>query len=318
MNNYYALLMAGGIGERFKPLSTPDFPKQFHDLLGKGRSLLQISYDRFSKIVDADRILIATNERYQPLVNNQISGIKKEQILLETAKRNTAPCILYAALKIFQRDPDGILFVSPTDHFINNELEFKQNLLQAAQFCTTNDALVTLGIAANEPNTEYGYINFVQSENAVKQVIQFVEKPSKSRAIEFLKDGGYLWNSGLFIFGVRNILNAFREHQAVLFEAFNVDMNFWDQKAEGLFLKSKYPMAENMSIDYAIMEKASNVAVLPATFEWSDIGSWRSLYDILPKDENGKAQVQNYEIEIDQNKHLLVYSNGNTVLKLNI
>ena len=316
MSNHYALLMAGGVGERFKPLSTPEYPKQFHDLLGKGKSLLQLTYDRFNSFTDTDHIFIATNKRYASIVRSQLHDTSTENLILETFKRNTAPCILFAALKLYQKDPDAIMIVSPTDHRIENSTGFAEDLLQAIEFCSSNDALLTFGITPDLPRTEYGYINFEPSGKPIKKVLRFVEKPTITKAQAFLENGQYLWNSGLFIWSVRSILKAFTVYQPQMVDLFKTTSNLWNSEEERHFMNNQYPNAENVSVDFGIMEKADNVFVLPASFDWSDIGSWKSLYDILPKDHKGVARVKDYEIEVDQKQNITVSSKGKIVLQL--
>ena len=308
--------MAGGIGERFKPLSTPEFPKQFHDLLGAGKSLLELTYNRFAQFIPTENIFIATNSRYKSIIQSQLKSFPSNQLLLETAKRNTAPCILYSALKISQKDPDGILIIAPTDHKIDNNAEFIDNLKTAAGFCENNEALVTLGITPDRPRTEYGYINYKMSDNLFKNVLKFTEKPNIIKATEFLKSGNYLWNAGIFICSVQSILNAFKEYQPTMFKLFNTGINFWDANEEFNFQKNIYPKSENISIDFGIMEHANNIYVHPTNFGWSDLGSWKSLYDILPKNKNNVAKVEGFEIKIDIDQKLNIYSNEKIVLQL--
>lgn len=316
MKNYYALLMAGGVGERFKPLSTIEFPKQFHDLLGTGKSLLELTYDRFSNFISADNIFIATNSRYKPIIQSQLENFPSRQLLLETAKRNTAPCLLYSALKISQKDPDGILIITPTDHKIDNTANFIHRLKTAAAFCENNEAIVTLGIEPDGPRTEYGYINFETSNKTFKKVIKFTEKPNISKASEFLKSGNYLWNAGIFVCSVRSIINAFIKHQPTMAKLFNSGINFWDEDEEFNFQKNIYPKSENISIDYGIMEHANNIYVQSTNFGWSDLGSWKSLYENLPKNKDNVAKVENFEIKVDKNYKLNIYTNNMIVLQL--
>jgi mannose-1-phosphate guanylyltransferase len=290
LSHYHAVIMAGGVGSRFWPVSTAAFPKQFHDMLGTGKSLLQTTYDRINKIVPTENILILTNLRYKDLVLQQLPQLEAQQVLLEPAMRNTAPCILYAALKIKKENPDAVMLVAPSDHWIEDETAFLKNVLQGFEYCAQNDALVTLGIRPNAPNTGYGYI---QSDEALKEkgfikVKRFTEKPDLETAKTFLASGHYFWNAGIFIWSVAAITNAFTKHQKVMFDLFQSGENFYNTFDEQSFIDTHYAEAENISIDYAILEKASNVWVLPAAFDWNDLGTWGSLYEKMSTkpDEN--------------------------------
>ncbi|WP_396176327.1 mannose-1-phosphate guanylyltransferase [Flavobacterium sp.] len=290
--NYYAILMAGGVGSRFWPVSTTEFPKQFHDMLGSGETLIQKTFSRLSKIIPNKNIYILTNEQYNELVLQQLPMVKQEQVLLEPAMRNTAPCILYASLKIQKMNPQALMVVAPSDHWIEDETAFANNLQQCFDYCEMENALVTLGIQPTFPNTGFGYIEFNKADtNAIKKVNQFREKPDYETAKSFLKSGNFLWNGGIFIWSVQSIIEAFSAFQPQMHQLF---MNGYPQlntSGEQIFINSNYANAENVSIDYAILENATNVFVLPATFDWNDLGTWGSLYDKLDKDEQNNAVV---------------------------
>jgi|UniRef100_UPI0037BE4524 mannose-1-phosphate guanylyltransferase len=290
--NYYAILMAGGVGSRFWPVSTTEFPKQFHDMLGAGETLIQKTFSRLSKLIPIENIYILTNERYNELVLQQLPMVKQEQVLLEPAMRNTAPCILYASLKIQKMNPDGLMVVAPSDHWIEDETAFANNLQQCFDYCEKENALVTLGIQPTFPNTGFGYIEFDKADtNSIKKVKQFREKPDYETAKSFLNSGNFLWNGGIFIWSVQSIIEAFSAFQPQMHQLF---MNGYPQlntSGEQTFINSNYATAENVSIDYAILENATNVFVLPATFDWNDLGTWGSLYDKLDKDEQNNAVV---------------------------
>lgn len=281
ISHYHAVIMAGGVGSRFWPVSTAAFPKQFHDMLGTGKSLLQTTYDRINKIVPSENILILTNLRYKDLVLQQLPQLKAQQVLLEPTMRNTAPCILYAALKIKKDNPDAVMLVAPSDHWIEDEAAFLDDVLQGFAYCAQNDALVTLGIRPNAPNTGYGYIQSdkLQIEKGFIKVTRFTEKPNMETAKGFLASGNYFWNAGIFIWSVATIANAFAEHQKTMFNLFQLGKDFYNTNKEQAFIDAHYPDAENISIDYAILEKASNVWVLPASFDWNDLGTWGSLFE---------------------------------------
>ncbi|MCA0933854.1 mannose-1-phosphate guanylyltransferase [Lutimonas saemankumensis] len=289
--NYYAVIMAGGVGSRFWPVSTPDNPKQFHDMLGTGRSLIQQTFDRLSKLIPAEQILVATNERYKDLVMSHLPSMSENQILLEPAMRNTAPCILYAALKIADQNPDAVMIVAPSDHFIEDEEAFVSYVASAFDSCQKRDILMTLGIKPSGPNTGYGYIQFEATENEVKKVKDFTEKPDLETAKKFLAQGDYLWNAGIFIWSAQSILNSFRISLPAMYGLFQAGMTCWNTGEEVGFIKENYGKAENISIDYGIMEKADNVYVMATEFGWNDLGTWGSLYEKLNKDHEENAIV---------------------------
>ncbi|HMK06719.1 MAG TPA: mannose-1-phosphate guanylyltransferase [Flavobacterium sp.] len=290
--NYYAILMAGGVGSRFWPVSTADFPKQFHDMLGSGDTLIQKTFSRLSQLIPVENILILTNERYNDIVLEQLPMVKQEQVLLEPAMRNTAPCILYASLKIKKQNPNALMVVAPSDHWIEDEAAFSENLEQCFDFCAIENALMTLGIQPTFPNTGFGYIEYDKNDtNEIKQVIQFREKPNYETAKSFLEGGNFLWNGGIFIWSVKSITEAFEKFQPPMFALFLKGWDSYNTKSEKEFIAENYHLAENVSIDYAVMEKARNVYVLPAIFDWNDLGTWGSLHEKLDKDENNNAVV---------------------------
>lgn len=290
--NYYSILMAGGVGSRFWPVSTEQFPKQFHDMLGTGDTLLQKTFQRLNKLIPTENIFILTNEKYNDLVLQQLPKVKQRQVVLEPAMRNTAPCILYASLKIQKENPDAVMIVAPSDHWIEDEDAFSQNVQQAFQFCEQNDALMTLGIKPTFPNTGYGYIECGNaSAESISEVIQFREKPDYETAKQFLAQGNFLWNAGIFMWSATSVINAFKKNQPELFEHFNKGIETYNTAAEAEFIEENYAKAENISVDYAIMESSKNVYVIPATFDWNDLGTWGSLYDKLDKDNANNAVV---------------------------
>jgi mannose-1-phosphate guanylyltransferase len=286
--NYYAILMAGGVGSRFWPVSTEQFPKQFHDMLGTGETLIQKTFARLSKLIPEENIFILTNEKYNDLVFEQLPNVTRRQVVLEPAMRNTAPCILYASLKIQKENPDAIMIVAPSDHWIEDEEAFTQNVQQAFDFCQDNDALMTLGIQPTFPNTGYGYIEYDKADaNAIKNVNQFREKPDYETAKSFLAQGNFLWNAGIFMWSVTSVIKAFQNKQEALYQLFEQGIEVYNTDFEDDFVRDNYGKSENISIDYAIMEKSDNVFVLPAIFDWNDLGTWGSLYD---KIDGGKKE----------------------------
>ncbi len=290
--NYYAVLMAGGVGSRFWPISTSDYPKQFHDMLGTGTTLIQKTFQRLNKFVPTENILILTNERYNDLVLEQLPMVNQDQVVLEPAMRNTAPCILYAALKIQKMNPNGVMIVAPSDHWIEDEDAFAADVTACFDKCEKEEVLCTLGIKPTFPNTGFGYIEFDKSdEEQLKKVNQFREKPDYETAKEFLAQGNFLWNAGIFMWSVKTIVQAFENFQPSQFSLFNSGISCFNTSQEKDFIAKNYPKAENISIDYAILEKSKAIYVLEATFDWNDLGTWGSLFDKLNKDSMGNAVV---------------------------
>lgn len=292
-SNYYVVIMAGGIGSRFWPVSTEEFPKQFHDLLGAGKTLLQKTFDRINNFVPSKNILILTNERYENLVLEQLPKVTKDQLVLEPAMRNTAPCILLSALKIQKQNPNAVMLVAPSDHWIEDEAAFENNIKTAFTQCAQDDILMTLGVQPTFPNTGYGYIQFDNtSDNEICKVNQFTEKPDYKTAQSFLKQGNYLWNAGIFIWSIKSITQAFANYLPEMYQLFADGIPRLNTKDERAFIEENYSKAENISIDYGILEKAKNVHTLTAAFDWNDLGTWGSLYDKLDKDEQNNAVVR--------------------------
>ena len=304
--NYYAILMAGGVGSRFWPVSTQDFPKQFHDMLGTGDTLIQKTFHRLAQLIPEENIFILTNQRYNDLVFEQLPMVTQRQVVLEPAMRNTAPCILYAALKIKKENPDAVMIVAPSDHWIEDENAFVQNVQQAFDFCAKHDALMTLGITPTFPNTGYGYIEFDKSfTKDIKPVHQFREKPDYETAKSFLAQGNFLWNAGIFMWSVKNVISAFKNHQPNLYALFEKGIDSYNTKSEDDFIKENYGKAENISVDYAIMENSNNVFVIPATFDWNDLGTWGSLYDKLDKDDLENVKINSRVLALDASGNLI-------------
>ena len=290
--NYYAILMAGGVGSRFWPVSTEDFPKQFHDMLGTGDTLIQKTFHRLAKLIPEENIFILTNERYNDLVFEQLPSVTKRQVVLEPAMRNTAPCILYASLKIQKENPEAVMIVAPSDHWIEDEKAFSDNVQQAFNFCSKNNALMTLGIQPTFPNTGYGYIEYDKTTtDAIKSVNHFKEKPVYEVAKQYIAQGNFLWNAGIFMWSAKSVVQAFKSNQPELFALFKNGIDVYNTEFEDDFIRDNYGKAENISVDYAIMEKSSNVYVIAAEFDWNDLGTWGSLYDKLDKDETKNAVV---------------------------
>jgi mannose-1-phosphate guanylyltransferase len=286
--------MAGGVGSRFWPLSRQAKPKQFLDILGTGRTLIQQTFDRFSKFIPVENILIVTSARYKDLVQEQLPELKEDQILLEPFRRNTAPCVAYASYKIKTRNPDANLIVAPADHLIIKEEEFIRQIKNGIDFITNNDALLTLGIKPSRPETGYGYIQVKEKEDYndfdnLYKVKTFTEKPDLEMAKVFVESGEFFWNSGIFLWSLSAILAAFDTYLSDVSSLFAKGIKLYNTENEVHFINKTYSECQGISIDYGIMEKAQNVFVLTADFGWSDLGTWGSLYDNKQKDDEGNV-----------------------------
>lgn len=283
--NNYVLIMAGGVGSRFWPKSRNHFPKQFIDFLGLGKSLLQLTYERFATICPVENIYILSNQQYLDLIQEQLAGISVNNILLEPSRNNTAPCIAYASYKILKANPEANIVVAPSDHLILKETEFLDKITQALDYTAANNALVTLGISPTRADTGYGYVNFQKEGiDGVHKVACFLEKPILEKAQEYLASGSYLWNAGIFIWRAQSIQNAFKQHAIEIHELFIQGNDVYNTSSEVAFIAENYPKSPNISIDYAILEKATNVYTLPADIGWSDLGTWASLHEVAAKD----------------------------------
>lgn len=292
MQNYYAVIMAGGVGSRFWPLSKEVLPKQFLDLLGTGETLLQKTYARLQKLVPEQNIFILTNDQYNELVKEELPQITDRQLVLEPEMRNTAPCILLSALKIKKENPNATMIIAPSDHWIEGEEDFAKDILLGFQTCSEQDLLLTLGIPPTQPHTGYGYIKYARdSSSPVKEVKRFTEKPDYYAAQSFYDSGNYLWNSGMFLGKADTLIKTYKTYLPEMADLFTKGWDALNTKKESSFLDKHYKEAENISIDYGVMEKAENVVVLPASFAWNDLGSWGSLYDKLPKDKDHNVIV---------------------------
>ena len=289
--------MAGGIGSRFWPVSTTKFPKQFHDILGTGETLIQQTFRRLCKLSDPDKILVVTHKNYQHLVEEQLPDLPVENIILEPARRNTAPCITYAAYRIKAQDPTATMVVAPADHLITNEDEFTRIAKLACMESEGTKRLFTLGIKPHRPDTGYGYLQFVgldEDENSeVKRVKTFTEKPDDTMARQFLESGEFLWNSGIFIWSLNTYLDELADSLPDLYSAFESGADKFGTEGETKFINEIYPSCENESIDYGLMEKSQHVYVIPSDFGWSDLGTWGSLHGHATLDEHQNAIMGN-------------------------
>ena len=307
----YCVIMAGGIGSRFWPMSRTAFPKQFHDILGVGRTLIQMTYDRFLPICPKENILVVTNERYKELVLSQLPDLKPEQVLCEPFMRNTAPCVAYSAFWIADREPDANIIVAPSDHLILKEKEFEKIINLSLEQAEQSKNLVTLGIKPTRPDTGYGYIQWADDKSAkdekVKKVKTFTEKPDLELAKDFLESGDFYWNSGIFIWSLHAILNAFETYLPEMYRAFGEGAGLYGTKDELAFIERIYPACENISIDYGIMEKAKSVNVVLSDFGWSDLGTWGSLHTHIAHDEHRNGVV---------GKNVMLYNCADNVINI--
>jgi len=294
-NNNYLIIMAGGIGSRFWPMSTPETPKQFLDILGTGKTMIQQTVSRFLPIIPMENVFIVTSSRYKDIILEQLPGIPQDQLLLEPCMRNTAPCIAYASYKISTRNPDANIVVAPSDHLITEEEKFQNIIRQGLVFTQENDVLLTLGIQPHRPETGYGYVQGNVAGNigdgAIIPVEAFKEKPDLQTAESYLADGSYFWNSGIFLWSAKSIIKAFEAFLPKVANTFSEGIVMYDTVDEQSYIDRTFPECENISIDYGIMEHAKNIYVLPSEFGWSDLGTWGSLWEKRERDVAGNSVV---------------------------
>ena len=305
MNEHqYAVIMAGGIGSRFWPMSRQDYPKQFLDILNTGQTLIQSTFQRLSDFILPENIYVVTSAEYLHIVKEQLPLIRKENILGEPSRKNTAPCIAYISFKLMQKDPKALLIVAPADHLVLDRIAFKKVCLEALSFVGKHNALITLGITPLKPNTGYGYIQReLQSvTDNVYKVKTFTEKPNLELAKTFLASGDFLWNAGIFVWQVKNIIKAFEAHLPEMYDVFIAEKEAFNTPEEKKALEHIYPLCTTISIDFGIMEKANNVYVIPASFGWSDLGTWNSAYENLQKDYLGNAIAGKKVMVVDATK----------------
>ncbi|MBS1628271.1 MAG: mannose-1-phosphate guanylyltransferase [Bacteroidetes bacterium] len=299
--HHYVAIMAGGIGSRFWPKSRTGFPKQFLDILNTGKTLIQWTFERYASFMPVENIYVVTSEEYKDIVAQQLPSIPKENIIAEPSRKNTAPCVAYIAFKLLQKDPEAALVVAPSDHMILDGEGFKKIATTALNFVAKNASFITLGIQPTHPNTGYGYIQYdtnAKEENIYK-VKTFTEKPNLEIAKSFLASGDFLWNAGIFVWKAKDVVDAFEQYQPEMFELFDGEKNNFNTTGEKEAIERIYPLCTNVSIDFAIMEKAKNVYVIPSSFGWSDLGTWNSAYDNLEKDAMGNALATENVIIID-------------------
>ena len=310
--NNHLVIMAGGVGSRFWPMSTPDKPKQFIDVLGVGRSLLQLTFDRFEEICDASHVWVVTNKKYAALVHEQLPEIPFENILQEPCRRNTAPCIAYISWHIKELDPKANIVFTPSDHIVTNATEFRRVISSALQFTGETDSIVTLGMKPTRPETGYGYIQAdlgapSARNREVYRVDQFREKPDLATATKYIADKSFFWNAGIFVMSANTIVNAFRVYQPAIAKIFESMRSIYGTDKEQAEIDLRYPECENISIDYAIMEKAEEIFVFPADFGWSDLGTWGSLLVQSKKDLYGNATI-GHDVQMIESKNNIVHA----------
>ena len=288
--HFYVVIMAGGVGSRFWPYSRNDHPKQFLDVMGVGSSLLQLTFQRFLHVCPAENIYIVTSQDYYKLVKDQLPDLTDDQILLEPARKNTAPCIAYASYKIAKKDPQATMVVTPSDHAILKEKIFIKSIQKSLKHAFDKDILITMGIQPNRPETGYGYIQYhINNDSEFKRVKTFTEKPQLDLAKKFLESGEFVWNAGIFIWNVASINKAFHQFLPEISESFEMIKESYYTSKEKRAIQHAYSQFKIISIDYGIMEKADNVYVILGDFGWSDLGSWDSLHDIKEKDKNNNV-----------------------------
>ena len=308
----HLVIMAGGVGSRFWPMSTAERPKQFIDVLGVGRTLIQLTYNRFADVVSPDNVWVVTNQKYVALVHEQLPEIPLNHILSEPCRRNTAPCIAYVSWRIKKENPKANIVVSPSDHIVANDTEFRRVITNCLKFTAETDAVVTLGMKPTRPETGYGYIQADLSTASARnreiyRVDQFREKPDLHTAEQYIKQNNFFWNAGIFIWSVSTIVNAFRIYQPSIARIFERIMDVLGTVDEQRFIDEVYPECENISVDYAIMEKAEEIFVCPADFGWSDLGTWGSLLAHTRHDIYGNAVIGN-DVHLFDSKNCIVHT----------
>ncbi|MET0243986.1 MAG: mannose-1-phosphate guanylyltransferase [Flavitalea sp.] len=314
--HHYVAIMAGGIGSRFWPMSRTNFPKQFLDILNTGKTLIQSTYDRFASFIPAENIFVVTSNEYVNIVKKQLPDIPMQNILGEPSRKNTAPCIAYISFKLQELDPKASLIVAPADHIILDTTAFTKVSLEALAFVNKHNAFITLGIKPTYANTGYGYIQYEQhgvTDNVYK-VKTFTEKPNLELAKTFIASGEFLWNAGIFVWQVKNIITAFEKYLPEMYDVFAAEKERLNGPEETTALNEIYPQCPSLSIDFGIMEKADNVYIIPSSFGWSDLGTWNSAYENLEKDYLANAVAGENVIVIDSTKCVVKAPNNKLVM----
>ncbi len=310
----YLIVMAGGIGSRFWPMSTEERPKQFLDMLGTGRTLFQHTIDRFRDICPVENILVVTSSKYAALVKEQYPTLIDGNILAEPCMRNTAPCIAYACYKIKKINLQANIIVSPADHLIQENELFRDSILKGVDFVSSHQAILTLGITPRHPETGYGYIQMKEKDKEIAAVNAFREKPDLATAETYLRDGSFLWNSGIFLWSVNTIISAFEKYSPAIARRFEEGLPFFYTPKEQEYIDKIYPDCENISIDYCIMEKANNLFVQKVTFSWSDLGTWSALWEKSTKSGSGNVVSSSRSAFYESTNNIVQVEPGKTVI----
>lgn len=317
MSENFAVIMAGGIGSRFWPVSRSLHPKQFLDILGTGKTLIQMTYQRINHLFDKDKIYVVTNKDYFNLIKNQLPDLPLENILLEPALKNTAPCIAYSVYKIFSKHPNANIAILPSDHLITDELNFAECLKKGLGFVCNSNAIVTLGIQPTRPDTGYGYIQYIADNTNGGEIFKaktFTEKPTAEIAETFLQSGDFLWNSGIFISNATTWVKAYEEFLPEIHELFKIGNKYYFTQGEDDYIKRSYPLSTVISIDFGIIEKAKNVWVIPSSFGWSDLGTWRSVKEMALENENNNVIIGKNIIERNSSNCLVFNSSKGLIV----
>lgn len=312
IKNNHLVIMAGGVGSRFWPMSTPDYPKQFIDVLGCGRTLIQLTADRFRGICPPENVWVVTSAQYADTVKEQLPDIADDHILREPCRRNTAPCIAYVSWKIKARNPRANMVVTPSDHIVMDTTEFQRVIASATKFTANSDAILTLGMKPTRPETGYGYIEADLSvpstaNKEVFRVYSFKEKPDVETARRYIRDDNYFWNAGIFVWNVNTVVNALRVYQPAIAKVFEKLLPYYYTEQEQELIDRHFPLCENISVDYAIMEKADEIFVFPASFGWSDLGTWGSLHDNLLKDAHNNMLI-GQDIKLYETRNCVIHT----------
>lgn len=310
--NNNLVIMAGGVGSRFWPMSTTEYPKQFIDVFGTGRTFIQMTYDRFKGLVSPKNVWVVTSRQYADIVAEQLPDIPKGNILLEPCRRNTAPCIAYVSWRIKVKNPKANLVITPADHLVTDVVEFQRVVESALKFTSETDSIVTLGMTPTRPETGYGYIQADLQEPSLSnkeiyRVDSFKEKPNLATAQQYIKSKEYYWNSGIFIWSVNTIVNALRIYEPEMSRIFESMLPVYGTEREQAVIDEKFPLCESISIDYAVMEKADEIFVFPADFGWSDVGTWGSLHTIAPRDAQGNNVIGN-KVKLYETHNCIVHT----------
>ncbi|MES1215160.1 MAG: mannose-1-phosphate guanylyltransferase [Bacteroidota bacterium] len=316
--HHYVAIMAGGIGSRFWPMSRTNFPKQFLDILGTGKTLIQQTYDRYCKLVLKENIYIITAKEYVDIVKKQLPEVAEENILAEPSRKNTAPCIAYISFKLLEKDPKAVIIAAPSDNIITESDEFIKTARKALGFVDHENALVTIGIKPAYPNTGYGYIQYdsVEPSAGIFRVKTFTEKPNLELAEKFVSSGEFLWNAGIFTWQVKNILSAIEKYLPEIYEVFAAEKDKFNTPEESAAIEQIYPQCTSISIDFGVMEKADNVFVIPAAFGWSDLGTWNSAWENMEKNEHGNASAGKKIMLVDVNNSMVHISDNSKLVLL--